>query len=258
MVLKIYGLLGIQPCREVVWLCEIAEIPYEFIKVNLVPSNGDHTLKNYTQNINPIGYIPGIENTENGFTLYESAAIMQYLCHEYGLHQFYPLKNDNIQRQALINEYLYSHHENIRLISVCYVKAIMRTNIPLENLKYVIEDRPKIPKILNILENRLKKHSYVIDDQVSIADILCFEEVFQLNVWNLLYYNVNETQNENQNRFAIDYPFINKWILRMQKLPKYDEVHSILTRFTPFVKERQQIVEPFFQKQTNNLQVSKL
>ena len=76
MPLQIYGVPPSQPTRAVMFLCAIKNLPYELVKVN--PGLPASKRKDYIDNINPSGKIPGFKD-EDGFCLYESAAIMTYI-----------------------------------------------------------------------------------------------------------------------------------------------------------------------------------
>ena len=74
--LKIYGVAPSQPCRAVMFLCAMKNIPYELVKVS--PAKRDSVREGYTSSVNPSGKVPGLQDTD-GFMLYESAAIMAYI-----------------------------------------------------------------------------------------------------------------------------------------------------------------------------------
>ena len=62
---------------------------------------------------NPNSQVPCFEDT-NGFVVYESHAIMRYLCDTRDVHPyFYP--KDDLKQRALIDQYLDGHHLNLRM-----------------------------------------------------------------------------------------------------------------------------------------------
>ena len=85
---------------------------------------------------------------------------------------------------------------------------------------------------LNIIEQkRLCKHKYIAGDTLSIADILCYEEIVQLEVWNILAqgdklgFGGDGAQYLKQN-----YPNIYHWLLQMRKLSGHDKIHDVMIR----------------------------
>ena len=94
---------------------------------------------------------------------------------------------------------------------------------------------------LGIIEKAwLAKHDFIVDDALSLADILCFEEVMQVKLWPFLYPNI---------KLEAEYPNISKWMQRMEALPQYDEFHGKkLDRFTAFMRKRVEQCKPFLSK----------
>ena len=82
----------------------------------------------------------------------------------------------------------------------------------------------------------LAKHKYIVDDAVSMADIMCYEELVQLRWWGVV------------EDFASKYPNTNRWLDRMAKLPCHDECHAILDKLKPFLAQRQVQMKDFISK----------
>eukprot|EP01084_Bolivina_argentea_P164996 286752_1 len=124
--LEIYGHPGSQPSRAIIWLCSMKKVPFNLIQSNPVKPRSKRQF--FIQNINPIGRIPAIKDvSNNGFILYESAAIMIYLANKYGWNELYP--THNLQRRALIDQYLHWHHENVRKITFGYLRHLLRIDV---------------------------------------------------------------------------------------------------------------------------------
>jgi glutathione S-transferase len=87
----------------------MAKIPYILKETRIL--NGDQRSDEFSK-INPDRKVPAIRDPENGFTLFESHAIMRYLANSSSLpDNFYP--KDYIQR-AKVDSYLDWHHSNTR------------------------------------------------------------------------------------------------------------------------------------------------
>eukprot|EP00483_Globobulimina_turgida_P008663 UN08681 len=224
----IYGMIQSQPTRAVMWLCKIKNLPYNVVKVSPGGSRKKNPRKDFIANINPMGRIPGLKDS-NGFTIYESAAILCYLSEKYEWEDLYPTKN-NLQRRALIQQYLNWHHENVRKVTTGYIVYLLRSDVDPKkwNVESIKTERKLAGFGLKVIENIwLSAHDYIIDNKLSIADILCYEELVQLRWWNLI------------DDFGAKFPNINKWLDRMQKVPCHDETHQILDRMKGYIAQRQ-------------------
>eukprot|EP01084_Bolivina_argentea_P253777 426418_1 len=230
---KLYGVAPSQPTRAVLFLLELKNEPYEFIKVN--PGAPRSQKKDYIDKINPSGKVPGLE--DNGFTLYESAAIMTYLATKNQWEDLYPCSD--LKRRALIDQYLHWHHENTRKVTTGFLVVLLRQDIDISkfNPSTLITTRKLAKYSLNIIENVwLSKHDYIVDNKLSLADFLCYEELVQLKQWDIIP-NVNTK-----------YPNIFKWIGRMEKLNGHDKVHRILKKMDGYIAKRLKACQPLLSK----------
>merc|ERR1712129_9569 len=90
--------------------------------------------------------------------------------------------------------------------------------------------------------HRLAQHEYIAGDALSIADIICYEEMVQLEVWNLLGKGTNLGFDGDGTAFMKrEYPNISRWLMKMRKLAKHDEIHAIMVKdfILNHVKNRQ-------------------
>ena len=86
---------------------------------------------------------------------------------------------------------------------------------------------------LNIIERkRLGKHKYIAGDTLSIADILCYEEIVQLEVWNILSQGGDKLGfgGDGAQYLKQNYPNIYHWLLQMRKLSGHDKIHDVMIR----------------------------
>ncbi len=84
-MLKIYGVPNSQPVRAVVWTCLMKELPFEFV---MTSQNRDAKQPEFLASVNPRGTIPAID--DDGTVLWESHAILIYLCEKHGWHDLWP------------------------------------------------------------------------------------------------------------------------------------------------------------------------
>merc|ERR1712228_896255 len=94
----------------------------------------------------------------------------------------------------------------------------------------ILQRRKSLKYALNIIENkRLQSNKYIAGNSLSIADILCYAEMVQLDVWNLLGQGTNlGFDGDGSNYMKLNYPNISNWMLKMKKLPKHKEAHKIM------------------------------
>merc|ERR1719461_2421479 len=111
------------------------------------------------------------------------------------------------------------HHETIRLTTTSYVGLIMRFDVSLK--QWILgtdnlERRKRLKYALDIVENkRLNYNKYIVGNAVSIADIFCYAELVQLDVWNLLGEGTNLGFDcDGTEYMKNNYPNIYQWLLR--------------------------------------------
>ncbi|KAL4148859.1 hypothetical protein QTP88_003004 [Uroleucon formosanum] len=99
--IKLYYTEWSVPCRSVMMIGKMLDIPFEMIELDL--KKRDRYDSEY-ENINPLRKAPVIN--DNGFILWESRAIMVYLVQKYGANHQLNLYPANLQIQANINKML--------------------------------------------------------------------------------------------------------------------------------------------------------
>jgi len=197
--LKIYGDKISQPVRSVLLFCELNKIKYEFIKISL--AQGDQFTNSEFKKVNPQGKVPAISYIDsNGktFELSESCTILRFLSDIYKVdNKWYP--KDNIFRRSLIDQYLDWHHSNTRSIftGAIFKKMMVPKLIKLggefaEKAKLIVDTSSQIPKMLVYFDKILQKRSYIVDDEISIGDLIFSCEVYQIKI---LGYDLTKYEN---------------------------------------------------------------
>ncbi len=216
-MLKIYGVPNSQPVRAVVWACLMKRLPFEFI---MTSQNRDAKRPGYLASVNPRGTIPAID--DEGTVLWESHAILIYLCEKHGWSDLWPA---DLQRRAEVNQYLHFHHRNTREVVVQWSRAIWPALFGVSNPDEGWFERNTFPglrnnaeiveRTLNIIDGMLGRSPFIVDPSATLADISAYEELGQ-----------NQAKYANCTDYA-PYPNIGRWLLDMEGLPFHHEAHAI-------------------------------
>lgn len=216
-MLKLYGVPNSQPVRAVVWTCLMKKLPFEFV---MTSQNKDAKAPEYLASVNPRGTIPAID--DDGVVLWESHAILIYLCEKHGWTDIWPA---DVVERAEVNQYLHFHHRNTREIVVQWSRALWpsvfgvddpdekwlkRNTFPgMENNAWIVD------QALQIIESMLTSRAFLAGDAVTLADISAYEELGQ-----------NQAKYANCTDFDA-YPGIRRWLAAMEALPMHAEAHEI-------------------------------
>ncbi|WP_309745147.1 MULTISPECIES: glutathione S-transferase family protein [unclassified Chamaesiphon] len=141
-MIKLYG--GARSRASIVrWYLEELGVPYEFILLDM--STGEHTQPDFLK-INPFGKVPAI--TDGNFALFESGAILLYLCEKYGGKEL------SIEQQAVLTQW------------VLFANSTLATGIFTEASR-----AKELPKLMTPLNELLSKDSYLLGDEFSVVDV---------------------------------------------------------------------------------------
>ena len=216
-MLTLYGVPNSQPGRAVVWTCLIKKLPFKFVMTN---QNKTAKQPEYLTAVNPRGTIPAID--DNGVILWESHAILIYLCEKYSWYDLWP---DALVARAKVNQYLHFHHRNTREVVVQWSRALWpavfevedpdetwfrrNTFSGLQNNSRVVNDA------LEIIDGMLATSTFIAGPTVTLADISAYEELGQ-----------NQKKYANCTDYK-KYSNITRWFIAMEKLPFHGEAHAI-------------------------------
>lgn len=214
--LTLYGDMLSQPVRSVYAFLKINNIPFKFELINL--AKGEHMTEEY-EKINPMKKVPSITFLKDDgelFKLSESCTILRFLADYYQVDEkWYPRKD--AFRRAKIDEQLDWHHLNTR---IALASMVFRT-ILLPKLKEmgIERDVPDTTKKMNSVLNHLNKHfknsKYMVDDTISIADLITACEVSQLYLLN-------------QDFSKLEY--LNEYLNRINSMKEMQEANKILNK----------------------------
>ena len=208
--LKVFLDLVSQPSRAVALLLEINNIPYSKVVVNL--GKGEHLSHPELRAANPNVKVPAMQ--EGSFCLYESGAILRYLCASRQLpDHWYPR---DLRKRALVDQYLDWHHLNLRIGSSGWFFTQHMTKKPATHPK-VLESKQLLLKTFDVLnESTLRDNKFLIGDEISIADIQAVCEMTQH--WMV-----------GRDLYA-GYPNIERWVAAcmVELQPHFDKVHAMI------------------------------
>lgn len=162
--------------QRVLWLLEELEVPYEITtyerdaKTMLAPES--------LQKVHPLGKSPVITN--DGMTIAESGAILEYLVEKYGNGRFVPAKDT----QAFLDYRYFMHYAEGSLAPFLVMKLLFRRietgPIPFfakpiakaiskkVNAQFI---NPNLERHIKFLNERLSKHAWFAGDELTAADV---------------------------------------------------------------------------------------
>ncbi len=200
------------------WLCLLHKLPFELI---LTSQNKDAKSPEYLSRVNPRGTVPAIDDA--GTVLWESAAIMIYLCEKHRWHDYWP---QDLAARARVNQYLHFHHRNTRELVINWSQTLWPSVFGIENPGADWLKRNTFPGMQNnaeicrntlrIIDGWLAAGNWIAHTQSpSIADICAYEELGQ-----------NQAKYANCTDYE-PYPNIERWLERMGGLAEHDVAHDI-------------------------------
>ena len=162
--------------QRVIWLLEELGVPYEIKvydrdpKTLLAPAS--------LQEVHPLGKSPVI--TDDGKTIAESGAILEYLVEKYGNGRFVPAKDT----QAFMDYRYFMHYAEGSLAPFLVMKLVFRRietgPIPFfaKPIAKAISKKvsaqflnPNLKRHIEFLNDRLSKHSWFAGDEFTAADV---------------------------------------------------------------------------------------
>ncbi|BFF92707.1 glutathione S-transferase 1-1-like [Drosophila madeirensis] len=151
---------GSAPCRSVIMTAKALGLELNLKKINVM--SGDQLKPEFVK-LNPQHTIPTL--VDNGFSVWESRAILIYLVEKYGKEDdsLYPA---DAQKRAVINQRLYF---DMGTLFQSFIKAIypqIRTKKPAPP-----EEMEKVDKAFELLNTFLEEDEFVAGSSLTVADI---------------------------------------------------------------------------------------
>lgn len=228
--LKVYGDKISQPVRSVLIFCELNNIPYQFVPI-LLAKKEQYTNKEFLK-VNPLGKMPAISYTDDSgktFNLSESSTILRFLSEVYKVDEKWYPRND-IYRRSLIDQHMDWHHSNTRQIfSGAIVKKLMVPNMIksggelAEKAKLFVDTSSQIPVLLKKFDEIFKQRKFIVDDEISIADLIFSCEVYQIKI---LGYDLTQYSN------------LWKYLCRINETPEVKKINEDFEKLDARLKKR--------------------
>ncbi len=151
--------------NRVVWFCEEIGLEYRLEPVEMF---SDAMRRPEYLAINPLGKVPAIE--DDGFVLWETSAIMQYLDAKYGANRLIPPRDT--QAGALAIQWL-DYGENPLTVIMGEIAAHSGP-MPEERRIPALVDRGRgiARELVDVIEQALGNRQWILGDTFSAADIM--------------------------------------------------------------------------------------
>lgn len=162
-MLRIWGRISSINVQKVVWCAEELGVPYERIEAG--GKFGRNDTPGYLA-MNPNGLVPVIEDA--GFVLWESNAIMRYLCERERATHLWPAE---LRARADADRWLDWQATSFTPATRDAFWNLMRTPEPQRDLAAIESSRAKSEKCAAILDAHLAQRTYVCGESFTAADI---------------------------------------------------------------------------------------
>ncbi|CAG2110001.1 unnamed protein product, partial [Medioppia subpectinata] len=199
MPIDIYSIRYSPPCRAVLMTAKHLNIDLNVITVNL--SEGQNLKEDYLK-INPMHQIPAIN--DNGFILWESRAIMQYLCNQTSPDsQLYPKEP---KQRAVVDRWL---NYDLSLFGVMKENVAIPKFMGSEPTEQAVKT---ISDTLKLLDQLIGSNKYLAGNKLTIADLSVLATTYTLVIFG---------------KDLTPYPNLNTWITKLsEELPYFDEFNT--------------------------------
>jgi glutathione S-transferase len=164
---------------RIYWLLEELGLPYELKTVDFTPE----TLKSseYLQ-VNPLGKVPSIQ--DNGLTMFESGAILEYILEKYGKGRLAPAPGTPA-RGPFLQWVHFAEATALPPLADMAQHTLFKPEA--ERIPAVVADgRDRTRAVLGVLETALNGKSYLLGNEFSAADIMMGYSVLLMKWFGLI------------------------------------------------------------------------
>ncbi|XP_054165849.1 uncharacterized protein LOC128963372 [Oppia nitens] len=200
MPIDIYYIKYSPPCRAVHMVAKQLNIDLNFKIVDL--SEGEHLKEDFLK-LNPFHTIPVID--DDGFVLWESRAILQYLCNQYTPDStLYP---KDPKKRAIVDRWLNFDLSFFNNFRDAVAKPKFMDQEPNEQSVKTMNDS------LKLVDQLIGNNKYLTGNELTIADLSLLASIFTAQ-----HYLGTSLDN---------FPNVNNWMTELTKeLPDFDEINK--------------------------------
>lgn len=176
-MLEVWGRRNSSNVMPVMWA--IGELDLPHVRHDVGGSFGGLNTPEFLA-MNPNGRVPTIN--DNGFILWESNAIVRYLCARYGAGTLAP---ETAEQRAIADQWMEWHKTTAYPDYISLFWATVRTEPALRDPGTIETAAKSLVETLKILDTRLAAHPYVVGDSLTMADIPigpAIHRYFQLDI----------------------------------------------------------------------------
>jgi glutathione S-transferase len=162
--IKVWGRVTSSNVKKVLWLADELKLAVE--QTDIGGKHGGVDTPEYRA-LNPNGRIPTIEDDD--FVLWESNAIIRYLCEKYGGEAFYP---GDARQRADINRWLDWSLSILSPIDSKIFIATIRTPEAKQNKEELARMVEQAGQAYAIMDRHLKDRLFFANERFSLADLV--------------------------------------------------------------------------------------
>jgi glutathione S-transferase len=164
-MIKLWGRANSSNVMKVIWTLEELQLPYDRVDVG-GPFGGTSTPEYLA--MNPLGLVPTLEE-EGGFTLFESNAILRYICNAHAPTS--PLYPQASRARAVVDAWMdFQQTAHNRPGGIVFI-GLVRTKPEQRDHAAIAAAVKEAASVWAILDGRLARHPYVCGDSLTLADI---------------------------------------------------------------------------------------
>ena len=162
-MLKIWGRMSSINVKKVVWTAQ--ELALEFQRNEAGGAFGVVKTPAYLQ-MNPNATVPVID--DDGFVLWESNAIVRYLCAKHSLARLYPT---DLRQRFDAERWMDWQQTTLNPASRPGFWQLIRTSPEQRNAKLIAESNAAVESLMAALDAHLAQHAFMLGEGFTMADI---------------------------------------------------------------------------------------
>lgn len=162
-MLKIWGRNDGSNVVKVMWC--VGELGIEFERIDWGGTFGGNDDPDYRRK-NPNGRLPTLEE-DDGFTLWESGAVIRYLCAKYSAGELYP---EDPRQRAAADKWMDWSSLNFAGFNAVYLDQYFRLSAAERSDEILQAAVAQARPMLDILDRHLADNAYIGGDRLTMAD----------------------------------------------------------------------------------------